>query len=116
MSKNVNRRDAIKTTAGAAAMFLAGATARAASAQDAEPAGKLKFGVTRGYGRKYSMDEFCAGIKKIGLVDVGLAGPEEWPILAKHGLYCSVNKWIGVDNKFDKTEYLSLQKNIQDKL
>ncbi len=28
----------------------------------------------------------------------------------KHGLYCSVNKWLGVDDKFDKATWLKAQK------
>lgn len=30
----------------------------------------------------------------------------------KHGLYCSVNKWMGVDDPFSKKEYLQLQQRI----
>lgn len=30
----------------------------------------------------------------------------------KHGLYCSVNKWIGASDKFSKEEYIRLQKSI----
>lgn len=33
----------------------------------------------------------------------------------KHGLYCSVNKWLGVGDPLDKSKYLELQKTIWQK-
>jgi asparagine synthetase B (glutamine-hydrolysing) len=30
----------------------------------------------------------------------------------KHGLYCSVNEWLGVEDPFEKTQYLSKQEKI----
>lgn len=36
--------------------------------------------------------------------------------IEKVGLYCSVNKWLGVDNKLDKTLYLQKQKECLKKI
>lgn len=33
----------------------------------------------------------------------------------KHGLFCSVNEWIGEKDKFDKKKYLNLQKSLWQK-
>ncbi|NJO03718.1 MAG: TIM barrel protein [Bacteroidia bacterium] len=38
----------------------------------------------------YSLEEFCPIVKEIGLQSIELTGPDEWPILQKHGLTCAI--------------------------
>lgn len=35
-------------------------------------------------------DDFCIGIKEIGIKGIDLLGKDEWPIAKKHGLICSM--------------------------
>lgn len=37
-----------------------------------------------------SLDQLCLAAKKLGLKAIDLASPKEWPILQKHGIYCSM--------------------------
>lgn len=37
-----------------------------------------------------SLDELCIAVKQIGLKAIDLAAPKDWPILQKHGIYCSM--------------------------
>lgn len=34
------------------------------------------------------LDDFCAGLRKIGLTAIDLLQPEQFPVAQKHGLYC----------------------------
>jgi hydroxypyruvate isomerase len=36
------------------------------------------------------LDEFCAAVKRIGLVAVDLLHADQWPVVAHHGLACSM--------------------------
>ena len=37
-----------------------------------------------------SLEELCVQAKKLGLKAIDLIAPKDWPILQKHGLYCSM--------------------------
>ncbi|HEY9341428.1 MAG TPA: sugar phosphate isomerase/epimerase family protein [Hanamia sp.] len=38
----------------------------------------------------FSLDELCEAVKKIGFNAIDLIGPKDWPVLQKHGVYCSM--------------------------
>jgi hydroxypyruvate isomerase len=48
--------------------------------------GKINHSVCRWCYNDIPLEELCKSAKKIGLASVELVGPEEWPILKKHGL------------------------------
>ncbi len=52
--------------------------------------GRIKQASTRGCGGRISLDEFCVAIKRMGLVGVDLVGPNDFPMLKKHGLICTL--------------------------
>jgi hydroxypyruvate isomerase len=37
-----------------------------------------------------SLDELCLAVKKIGFTAIDLVAPKDWPVLQKHGIYCSM--------------------------
>jgi len=91
MSTHCSRRDALKTIAGATAL----AAAPALFAADLK--GNIKQSVSRwcysGYMKKNNMDfdQFAGACAEMGLRAIELlSGPDEWPILKKHGLVCAM--------------------------
>jgi hydroxypyruvate isomerase len=54
-----------------------------------------------------SLDELCIEAKKIGITAIDLAGPEDWPILKKHGLHSSMcnGAEISLTEGWNHTEY-----------
>jgi hydroxypyruvate isomerase len=48
--------------------------------------GKINHSVCRWCYNSVPFEELCAAAKRIGLASIELVGPEEWPILKKHGL------------------------------
>lgn len=36
------------------------------------------------------LEELCAEVKKLGLKAIDLLAPKDWPVIKKHGLYCSM--------------------------
>ena len=51
--------------------------------------GRLKQSVCRWCYQRIPLEEFCKGVKDIGLTAVDLLQPEEWEVAAKYGLMCS---------------------------
>lgn len=69
----------------------AGAAAlSAAQTQTAATGGRLKQGVARWCFQKWSLDELCGNAAKIGIRGIDLVGPEDWPVVKKHGLVPSM--------------------------
>jgi hydroxypyruvate isomerase len=52
--------------------------------------GNINHAVCRWCYGNIPLDEFCAAVKKIGIVAIDLVGPKDWPVLQKHGLYSSM--------------------------
>lgn len=52
--------------------------------------GNINHGVCHWCFRDYSLDDFCAEAKKIGIKGIDLIGPNNWEILKKHGLDSSM--------------------------
>src|ERR1700744_2548750 len=88
-----NRRSAIKNMlAGTAALGAAGMVSSFASANEKKDMngplkGNINHSVCPWCYEGISLDTLCAARKEIGLKGIDLAGPAEWPILQKHGLY-----------------------------
>ncbi|MEN2284357.1 TIM barrel protein [Algoriphagus sp. SE2] len=52
--------------------------------------GNINHGVCHWCFPDYSLDDFCAEAKKIGIKGIDLIGPKDWEILKKHGLDSSM--------------------------
>lgn len=52
--------------------------------------GRVKHSVCKWCYNDIPLDEFCKGVKDLGMHSVELLGPEEWPTLKKYGLTCAM--------------------------
>jgi hydroxypyruvate isomerase len=97
----MNRRNALKTLAGAGATVLlppwggAEAAAHALQTSDIWPTQKPKnLGYKTSFARwcldGWDLDKLCGAAVELGLDAIDLVGPEDWHILKKHGLHSSM--------------------------
>ena len=86
----MTRREALATAGAAAAgTMLAASSAAAQSQGSAVKNGRLKQSVCRWCYQRIPLDDFCKGVKDIGLTAIDLLQPEEWDTAARYGLACS---------------------------
>ncbi len=52
--------------------------------------GNINHSVCRWILSDLSLDELCTVVKNIGFNAIDLLKPDEWPIIQKHGIYCSM--------------------------
>lgn len=103
-----SRRMAIKKIAGGAALFSIGASLtnrlEAAEAVLSENLkGKINHSVCRWCYQDIPLEDLCIAAKKIGLQSIELVGPDEWPVLKKHGLTAAL-PWgagMGIEKGFN---------------
>jgi len=93
MNTRLSRRSVLKTLAGSAA--LAGAAQWTSTALAAEGTadglkGNIHHSVSRWCYGKTSLDALFAACKEIGIESVELLGPDDWPVVKKHGLVCAM--------------------------
>lgn len=86
--RRVSRRAVLAAAGGAVASALA---ANGASA-DQTPAlkGRIKQSVCRWCYSRMSLDDLCANAKSMGLTAIDLLSENDWPVVAKYGLICSM--------------------------
>ena len=89
----ITRREAL-ASAGAA---LAGMSVGAAEGGRVVQKGRLKQSVCRWCYGKIPLPDFCKAVSEIGLTAIDLIEEKEWPILAEHGLICSLGWKMGGD-------------------
>jgi hydroxypyruvate isomerase len=58
--------------------------------------GKIKHSVCKWCYRDISLETFAVECKKIGITSIELLGPEDWPVLKKHGLTCALPNGAGM--------------------
>jgi len=90
----ITRREAL-ASAGAAA--LAAVSVGAAEGGRVVQKRRLKQSVCRWCYGKIPLPEFCKAVSEIGLTAIDLIEEKEWPILAEHGLICSLGWKMGGD-------------------
>lgn len=96
MAEHLNRRKVLKNIIiGAAALGTAtGLDAFAAqpklSANKTKLKGHINHAICRWCLNDLSIEELCIEAKKIGCKGIDLVGPNDWPVLKKHGLYSSM--------------------------
>jgi hydroxypyruvate isomerase len=92
----ITRRDALKVLAGTAALAALPrvrsdeGAAPAGSAAVVPPSGGFSHSVCRWCYAKMPLEDLAVGAKKIGLSSIELLGPDEWPIVQRHGLTCAM--------------------------
>jgi len=86
----MTRREALASAGAVAAGTMLAATGAAAQTMgNAVKNGRLKQSVCRWCYQRIPLDEFCKGVKDIGLTAVDLLQPEEWEVAERYGLMCS---------------------------
>jgi hydroxypyruvate isomerase len=93
--KNPNRREAIKSLAAgsialASAPILNSFTVPENNHKKLRLKGNINHSVCQWTYGFLSLEELCIEVKKLGLGAIDLIAPKDWPILKKHGLYCSM--------------------------
>jgi hydroxypyruvate isomerase len=85
-----SRRSSIKSVVGATAalagMSMFNRVNAAEISIEQNLRGKINHSVCRWCYNDIPFEDLCKAAKKIGLASIELVGPEEWPILKKHGL------------------------------
>ena len=97
-SKNIDRRSFIKAgSAASVAIGLSGRIVEGAKEDKTESTktigvkkGRIKQSVCKWCYKGISLDELAAYSAKLGIKGIDLVAPEDWPILKKHGLECSM--------------------------
>ena len=84
----ITRRKAVQA---AASLGLLSAAAVPASAQGA---GRLKQAVCKWCFRSMTVEELAAEASKMGIVGIDLLNEDEWPLLQKYGLTCSMGQGV----------------------
>jgi hydroxypyruvate isomerase len=85
----MHRRTAIGTIAAAAVGAHGRAPLQRLATRDPRPATLRQSVCYWPYGN-VPLDQFCQAVKQIGLSAVDLLQPEQWPVVARHGLVCSM--------------------------
>lgn len=105
MGSTHSRRTLIKNIAlGASAVLAAPAIPFAAcnyETNNGKLKGNINHAVCRWTFNNLSLDELCEVVKEIGFSAIDLVKPNEWPVLQKHGIYCSMCYTAG-DNDLTK--------------
>lgn len=89
----MNRRSALRTLAGSAALIGAAPFAPITHAAENAPTrlkGNIRHSVSKWCYGKIPLDEFCLAVKAMGIESVELLGEQEWPTVKKHGLTCAM--------------------------
>ena len=90
-----NRRDALKkiaagTAAATVAPFIASFATEDKKSKKLKLKGNINHSVCQWTYNFISLEELCVEVKKIGFGAIDLIAPKDWPILKKHGLFCSM--------------------------
>ncbi|KAA9349622.1 MULTISPECIES: hydroxypyruvate isomerase family protein [Larkinella] len=98
--KTPSRRSAIKTLAGTALTFSvidSLAAQMEETRKTAFPAlkGRINHSACKWCYGKIPLEDFAKAAKEIGLTGIDLLGPNEWPIVKKYGLTCSMAQGAG---------------------
>ncbi len=105
---SVSRRKAIQTAAalGVLSAPLAGV---------AQDAGRLKQSVCKWCYRDMGVDELAAEVSKMGMVGIDLLVEEEWPILEKYGLICTMGQGVcTIEDGLNHTDnHAEIEKNFR---
>ena len=90
-----NRRDVLKkiaagTAAATVAPFISSFATEEATSKKLKLKGNINHSVCQWTYNHIPLEELCVEVKKIGIGAIDLIAPKDWPILKKHGLFCSM--------------------------
>jgi hydroxypyruvate isomerase len=80
---------------GAVALAAAAGLGVARLGEAATVRGRLKQSVSRWCFGKMTLDELCGHAARVGYRGIDLLGPEDWPVVRKHGLVCALGSLGG---------------------
>jgi len=89
----LTRRNALGTMVGitGAALVTGGKTKGEAATTAEQPLkGRVRQSVCRWCYKRIPLDELCRHSAAMGLLSVELLGPDDWPVVKKHGLTCAM--------------------------
>ena len=92
MTTHVSRRTALRTLASGVAFVGASALTPSLSTAAESPRlkGKIHHSVCRWCYGKISLEDLCQAASSMGIASIDLLGPDEWPVVKKHGLICAM--------------------------
>ena len=112
MSHRISRRSVLRNLAGgsaaaAVAVSLSRQIEAAEDPTDAPLKGRINHSVSRWCFGKIPLEELCKACKQIGLKSIELLGPDDWPVVRKHGLTCAMahGAGMGISKGFNRVEY-----------
>ena len=108
----LSRRKMLKYFTSTSAAVIAGTSllnrlSAAESSLGAGAKGQINHSVCRWCYRDIPLEDLCIAAKKIGLGSIELVGPDEWPVLKKHGLTAAL-PWgagLGIEKGFNDPQY-----------
>jgi hydroxypyruvate isomerase len=108
MNAPISRRSVLSNLAAGTAAAAAAAWGRQALSA-AEPAtpqegpacrplkGRINHSICRGCYGRIPLDKLCQSARAMGIKSIELIGPQEWPIVRKHGLVCAMGSGPGIN-------------------
>src|SRR5579863_189887 len=113
MHHQSSRRAAIKTmVAGTAALGTASVmssfrTMANSDVINSDLKGNIHHSVCRWIYDDMTLDAMCEAVKKIGFGAIDLLGPQEWPVIKQHGIWCPMcnGAEISLTKGWNHTEY-----------
>lgn len=91
-----NRRDLLKSMVGTAALGLSVTSVLAKTAGPQKLKGNINHSVSRWCFNGIPLEKLCEECVKIGIKSIELQGPDEWPVIQKHGLTCALPQGAGM--------------------
>ena len=104
-SQQKTRRAAVKNLmvgAGLTTISMTDAFSNSSKLLGTKLNGKINHSVCRWCYSKIPLETLAIEAKKIGLKSIELVGPDEWPIIKKHGLTCALPWGEGLTKSLDK--------------
>ncbi len=83
-------------TTAAVGLTLADALAASQNALPSGLKGRVKHSVSRWCFGSIPLEKLCEEARKMGITSIELQGPDEWPVIQKHGLTCAMPQGAGM--------------------
>lgn len=117
MPEQLSRRVAAKKMLGGAALLGTTPAFSLEQPKNLKLKGNIRHSVCRWCYDKIPFEDLCKAAKAMGIQSIELVGPDEWPLLKKHGLTCAL-PWgagQGIDKGFnDPALHDALVKSYED--
>jgi len=106
---SISRRGLLKAAGGTAIAAAVGLTKRTFAQKDRDMnllqlKGNINHSVCRWCYSKIQIDDLAGHCARIGVKAIDLVKPEEWPVLKKHGLVCSMVESHGITKGLNRKE------------